>query len=412
MRNDLAENFDLTDRLRGWPGFRIGAAAGTVIALAWLHQVDLAPAVLAGDTFGLGIGLHTIIFGLLVAGWTWGLLFRLNAGVTWAAGLAASLGLTTGLVAGFDILLGWGVDWQVGDGDLVVPGDVRPQSFGLAMLAGVLWAVSTAAFTVVFSLAAAVIGATVLRRFTKPWAGRVMPRLVASLPEFWQGYLAPGRRADPSPGIDLALDAERRLPEVVSAWRAVYGRAVLILAYGAGVMAQLWIEPAERTDAAFMFGFFALADGALLLVLADTSRAFAPARRQLRLEAAASIVIGLMAAGMSFGYGRPLPLDVFYGLVAVWALLTATAQLSTAFAMRLGDSAHLLILFVVLVAVTRLAYGVEAAAAPEVVRLAYAQSLILMAVVVLTAMLHVLTGNVLRRWPRSEFEAARRSART
>ena len=71
-----------------------------------------------------------------------------------------------------------------------------------------------------------------------------------------------------------------------------------------------------------------------------------------------------------------------------------------------------MILYLVLVAATRLAYGVEAAAVPEVVRLAYAQSLILMAVVVLTAMLYVLTGNVLRRWPRSEFEAARRSART
>ena len=336
MRNDLAENFDLTDRLRGWTGFQIGAVAGTVIGLAWLYQVDLATAVLTGDTFAHGIGLHTIIFGLLVTGWIWGLLFRLSAGVTWAAGLAAALGLTTGLVAGFDILLGWGVDWQIGEGDLLVPGDVHPQSFGLAMLAGVLWAASTAAFTVVFSLVAAVIGATVLRRFTKPWAGRVLPRLVDGLPEFWQGYLAPGRRADPSLGIDLALDAERRLPETVSAWRAVYGRAVLILAYGAGVMAQLWFEPADRTDAAFMFGFFALADGALLLVLADTSRAFAPARRQLRLEAAASIVIGLLAAGMSFSYGRPLPLDLFYGLVAVWALLTATAQLSSAFAMRLG----------------------------------------------------------------------------
>ena len=209
-----------------------------------------------------------------------------------------------------------------------------------------------------------------------------------------------------------APSAQPRLPERARAWRTVYGRAVLILAYGGAVLTQLWIEPAERTDAAFMFGMFALADGALLLVLADSSRAFTPARRLLRLEAAVSIVIGLLAAGISFGLGRPMPIELFYGLVGVWAVLTAGAQFAVAFAMRHGDSAHLVILYTILIAVTRLVYGVEAAAAPEVVRLAYAQSVILMAVVVLTAMLYVLLGNVLREWPRSEFEAAGRSART
>ena len=107
-----------------------------------------------------------------------------------------------------------------------------------------------------------------------------------------------------------------------------------------------------------------------------------------------------------------MPIELFYGLVGVWAVLTAGVQFAVAFAMRHGDSAHLVILYTIFVAVTRLVYGVEAAAAPEVVRLAYAQSVILMAVVVLTAMLYVLLGNVLREWPRSEFEAAGRSART
>ena len=412
MRYDLAENYDLTDRLRGWPGFRIGAAAGLVIALVWIYQVGLAPAVLAGDTFALGIGLQTIVFGLLFAGWTWGLLFRLRAGLSWAAGLAVTLGLVTGLVAGLDALLGWGLDWQIGERGVLLPGDVGPQGFGLAVLSGTLWAVSTAAFVVVFAMVAAVIGATALRRFTKPWAGRVFPRIVDGLPEFWQEFLAPRRQAKPSLRDTLALDAQRRLPELARAWRTVYGRALLILAYGGAVITQLWIEPAERTDAAFIFGMFAMADGALLLVLADTSRAFAPARRQLRLEAVASIVIGLIAAGISFGYGRPMPLDLFYGLVAMWAVLTAGAQFSVTFALRHGDSAHLVILYTILVAVTRLVYGIEAAAAPDVVRLAYAQSVILMAVVALTAMLYVLLGNVLRQWPRSEFEAARRSVRT
>ena len=153
-------------------------------------------------------------------------------------------------------------------------------------------------------------------------------------------------------------------------------------------------------------------DGALLLMLARTSRAFAPARLQLRAEAAVSIVIGLVAAGISIGSGRQMTLDLFYGLIAAWAVLTALAQLSVAFALRHGISAHLLILYTVLIAVTRFVYGIEAAAAPEVMRLAYAQSLILMGVVVLIAMLHGLTGNALRRWPASEFEAARRPAGT
>ena len=412
MSYDLAENYDLTDRLRGWPGFRIGAVAGLVIALVWIHQVDLVSAVLAGDTFALGIGLQTIVFGLLFAGWIWGLLFRMRAGLSWAAGLAVALGLVTGLIAWLDAFIGWGLDWQIGDRALLVPAEVSSQGFGLAMLAGVLWAVSTAAFTVVFALASALIGATALRRVTEPWAGRVFPRFVDGLPEFWHEYLNPRRRAEPPRRDGVTLSAQRRLPEAARAWQTVYGRAVLILAYGGAVLAQLWIELAERADAAFMFGMFALADGALLLVLADKSRAFAPARRQLRLEAAASIVIGLIAAVISFGLGRPMPLELFYGLVAVWALLTAGAQFSVAFTMRHGDSAHLVILYTILIAVTRLVYGVEAAAAPEVVRLAYAQSVILMAVVVLTAMLYVLLGNVLREWPKSEFEAAGRSART
>ena len=412
MSYDLAENYDLTDRLRGWPGFRIGAVAGLVIAVAWIHQVDLVSAVLASDTFALGIGLHTVIFGLLLAGWIWGLLFRLRAGFAWAAGLAAALGLVTGLIAWLDTFIGWGLDWQIGERAILVPAEVRPRGFGLAMLAGTLWGVASAAFTFVFVMAAAVIGATVLRRWIQPWAGRVFPRIVDGLPEFWQEYLNPHRRSRPSHRDSPAPSAQRRLPERARAWRTVYGRAALILTYGAAVLTQLWIEPAERTDAAFMFGMFALADGALLLVLPDTSRAFAPARRQLRLEAAVSIVIGLIAAGISFGLGRPMPIDLFYGLVAVWAVLTAGAQFAVAFAMRHGDSAHLIILYTIFVAVTRLVYGVEAAAAPEVVRLAYAQSVILMAVVVLTAMLYVLLGNVLREWPRSEFEAAGRSART
>lgn len=412
MGYDLAENYDLTDRLRGWPGFRIGAVAGLVIALAWIHQVGLAPAVLAGDTFALGIGLHTIVFGLLLAGWIWGLLFRLRAGFSWAAGLAVTIGFVTGLVAWLDAFVGWGLDWQIGEGTVLLPADVRPQGFGLAMLAGVLWAAASAAFTIVFAMVAAVFGATLLRRWTEPWAGRVFPRIVDGLPEFWHEFLDPRRRPEPAARESPAPRPQRRLPESARAWRTVYGRAVLILVYGGAVLAQLWIEPAERTDAAFMFGMFALADGALLLVLADSSRAFAPARNQLRIEAAVSIVIGLIAAGISFGLGRPMPLELFYGLVAVWAVLTAGAQFAVAFAMRHGDSAHLVILYTIFVAVTRLVYGVEAAAAPEVVRLAYAQSVILMAVVVLTAMLYVLLGNVLREWPKSEFEAAGRSART
>ncbi len=412
MGYDLAENYDLTDRLRGWPGFRIGAAAGIVIAFAWIHQVDLVAAVLAGDTFALGIGLQTIVFGLLFAGWIWGLLFRLRAGFSWAAGLAVTIGFVTGLVAWLDTFVGWGVDWQIGERALLVPAEARPQGFGLAILAGTLWAFASAAFVFVFAMAAALIGATTLRRVTEPWAGRVFPRLVDGLPQFWHDYLNPRRRSEPLRRDVASARAQRRLPEAARAWQTVYGRAVLILAYGTAVLTQLWIEPAERADAAFMFGMFALADGALLLVLADKSRAFAPARRQLRLEAAASIVIGLIAAGIAFGLGRPMPLELFYGLVAVWALLTAGAQFAVAFTMRHGDSAHLVILYTILIAVTRLVYGVEAAAAPEIVRLANTQSVILMAVVVLTAMLYVLLGNVLREWPRSEFEAAGRSART
>lgn len=412
MSYDLAENYDLTDRLRGWPGFRIGAVAGLVIAVAWIHQVDLVPAVLAGDTFALGIGLHTVIFGLLLAGWIWGLLFRLRAGFSWAAGLAVTIGFVTGLVAWLDAFVGLGVDWQIGERALLIPAEVRPQGFGLAMLAGTLWAVASVAFVVVFVMAAAVIGATVLRRLVEPWAGRVFPRIVDGLPDFWHEFLAPRGNDATKQRASSTPSTPRRLPERARAWRTVYGRAVLILAYGGAVLTQLWIEPAERTDAAFMFGMFALADGALLLVLADSSRAFAPARNQLRIEAAVSIVIGLLAAGISFGLGRPMPIELFYGLVGVWAVLTAGAQFAVAFAMRHGDSAHLVILYTILVAVTRLVYGVEAAAAPEVVRLAYAQSVILMAVVVLTAMLYVLLGNVLREWPRSEFEAAGRSART
>lgn len=412
MGYDLAENYDLTDRLRGWPGFRIGAVAGLVIAVAWIHQVDLVPAVLAGDTFALGIGLHTVIFGLLLAGWIWGLLFRLRAGISWAAGLAVTIGLVTGLIAWLDTFIGWGLDWQIGERALLVPAEARPKGFGLALLAGTLWAFASAAFVFVFAMTAAIIGATALRRFFEPWAGRVFPRIVDGLPAFWHEYLNPRRPAEPPQRDVRAPSAQRRLPERARAWRTVYGRAVLILAYGAAVLTQLWIEPAERADAAFMFGMFAMADGALLLVLSDQSRAFAPARRQLQLEATASIVIGLIAAVISFGLGEPMPFELFYGLVAVWAMLTAGAQFAVSFAMRHGDSAHLVILYTIFIAVTRLVYGVEAAAAPEVVRLANTQSVILMAVVVLTAMLYVLLGNVLREWPRSEFEAAGRSART
>ena len=268
MGYDLAENYDLTDRLRGWPGFRIGAVAGLVIALAWIHQVGLVPAVLAGDTFALGIGLQTVIFGLLLAGWIWGLLFRLCAGLSWAAGLAVTLGLVTGLIAWLDTFIGWGLDWQIGERTLLVPAEVRPRGFGLAMLAGTLWGVASAAFTFVFVMAAAVIGATLLRRWVEPWAGRVFPRFMDGLPEFWHEYLNPRRPAEPPPRVSRAQGSQRRLPERARAWRTVYGRAVLILAYGGAVLTQLWIEPAERTDAAFMFGMFALADGALLLVLA------------------------------------------------------------------------------------------------------------------------------------------------
>ena len=168
MGYDLAENYDLTDRLRGWPGFRIGAVAGLVIAVAWIHQVGLLPAVLAGDTFALGIGLQTVVFGLLLAGWIWGLLFRLRAGISWAAGLAVTIGFVTGLVAWLDAFVGLGVDWQIGERALLIPAEVRPQGFGLAMLAGTLWAVASAAFVVVFAMVAAVIGATALRRLVEP----------------------------------------------------------------------------------------------------------------------------------------------------------------------------------------------------------------------------------------------------
>ncbi len=412
MRYDLAENYDLTDRLRGWPGFRIGAAAGLVTAAAWVYQVDLVPAVVEGDAFGLGIGLHTVVVGLLVVGWIWGLLFRLNAGVSWAAGAAVTTGLAMGLVAALDVFFGWGVDWQIGRRGLVSPEDVQGRGSGPAMLAGVLWTVSAVVVMFILSFVAAALGATMLRRLAKPWAARVVPRLAVRLPESWQSGLGPHRGSSPLIGKILAQEAARSIPEGRRIWRTVYGRAVLVLLYGVVVLSQLWVEPVARIDAALIFGIFAVFDGALLLMLARTSRAFAPARLQLRAEAAVSIVIGLVAAGISIGSGRQMTLDLFYGLIAAWAVLTALAQLSVAFALRHGISAHLLILYTVLIAVTRFVYGIEAAAAPEVMRLAYAQSLILMGVVVLIAMLHGLTGNALRRWPASEFEAARRPAGT
>ncbi len=110
-----------------------------LVAVAWLHQVDLVPVVLHGDAFDLGVGVQTIVLSVVVAGWIWGLALPLNAGLTWAFGLATVPCLTDGIVAALDVFLRWGVDREIGERSLFLPDELRPERSGAAMLAGALW---------------------------------------------------------------------------------------------------------------------------------------------------------------------------------------------------------------------------------------------------------------------------------
>ncbi len=141
-RLDFSENYAVLDPLKGRLGFALGLVAGLAIAASWVAKVELIPSAVAGTTFNLGVGLQTVVYGFVLSGLLWGLLFQMRAGFTWALGLALGPALVLGFAAGLDSALGWGLDWQFGERVEPLPEDIRPSGPAAGMLSGIGWALA------------------------------------------------------------------------------------------------------------------------------------------------------------------------------------------------------------------------------------------------------------------------------
>ncbi len=182
MLYDLAENKTVTDWLRGWNGFAIGLALGLIIVAVWMPTVFTQPQVATGDLFDASMQLHVAIFGFIVIGGLWGLLFRLAAGVTWAFGVGLIIAAGAGLVAGLDVALGWGLDWGFGAKGFYTRIDVKPQGFGSGAFSGLVFGAAVGATTVVGSFGAMTVASLFLRRFVQGWMKPMAPGIVRLFP--------------------------------------------------------------------------------------------------------------------------------------------------------------------------------------------------------------------------------------
>ncbi len=194
MLYDLAENKTVTDWLCRRNGFAVGVGLGLVIVAVWLPVVFTQPQVATDDLFDMSMLLHFAVFGFIVVGMLWGLLFRLAAGVTWAFGVGLIVAISTGLVTGLDVTLGWGIDWGFGAKGFYTKIDVKPQGLGTGAFSGLVFGAAVGATTVVGSLAAMTATSLFLRRFVQGWMKRFAPGLVRHFPSGARRVIDPSFR--------------------------------------------------------------------------------------------------------------------------------------------------------------------------------------------------------------------------
>ena len=408
MRFDLAEQDELTHRLRGWLGLRLGIAIGLAIAAVWVYKVDLLAAVIEQRAFKLEIGPQSYVYGFILTGLLWGVLFRLRAGVTWAIGLGLGLGPVAGLVAALDGLFAWGVNWEWGEQLTLItsPDQIRSINVGPTLVLGIGWSLVIGTMSGMSALAASALGATVLRRPLAATGSAVfgrMPRVMPFGGESGARQSVAGRLNSLAAASAAARPASRIMPALgpehpYVRW-SVLARGILAVAYVAVAFILLALAPVLKTDLAFPFGAYVFLDGALLFLVVTRSRALRRSRWIFGLKGIVGLVAGAWAVAATLSDPSLGAVSTYYYIAGYWAILSGVLGV-IAGAWLIGEvSGELLTVVVVGLGVTRIAYGYFTVMTPDVWNYASVQGLMLIAYAIMFGGLHFEFWRILSRWP-------------
>ena len=152
-----------------------------------------------------------------------------------------------------------------------------------------------------------------------------------------------------------------------SRWWLLSLRAVVPLLYANAQIGLIWPQGVVAPPA-IIFGIFALADGALALLVALAVRELRPARVLVVADAVLAAVAGIAAILFwQVVWPASVPAAVFVGLAGTWAFLSGLLHAAIAIPLRRLDNPQLLLLFIIVSGLVRIGYGIPTALAALVV---------------------------------------------
>ncbi len=144
-----------------------------------------------------------------------------------------------------------------------------------------------------------------------------------------------------------------------SRWWLLLVRAVVPLLYANVQIGLLWPEDLKAPPA-IVFGVFALADGALALLVALRVREFRPARGLILADAALGAAAGIAGflLWLVVWSESVVPAAAYVGLAGTWAFLSGLLHAAVAIPLRRIEGAQMPLLFIIVSGLVRMAYGV------------------------------------------------------
>lgn len=158
---------------------------------------------------------------------------------------------------------------------------------------------------------------------------------------------------------EASATAVRTVAVPRSRWWLLVVRAVVPLLYANTQIGLLW--PADlKAPPAIVFGIFALADGALALLVALHVREFRPARGLILTDAALGAVAGIagFVLWLVVWSETIVPAAAYVGLAGTWAFLSGLLHAAVAIPLRRIEGAQMPLLFIIMSGLVRMAYGI------------------------------------------------------
>lgn len=158
---------------------------------------------------------------------------------------------------------------------------------------------------------------------------------------------------------EASAAAVRTIAVPRSRWWLLVVRAVVPLLYANTQIGLLWPEDLKAPPA-IVFGVFALADGALALLVALHVREFRPARGLILTDAALGAVAGIagFVLWLVVWSETVVPAAAYVGLAGTWAFLSGLLHAAVAIPLRRIEGAQMPLLFIIMSGLVRMAYGI------------------------------------------------------